>query len=92
VKDTKEKRDHRADQLYWIMVSETAHLIWKLCSIRVIEWSSDLTIYFLEIRIHNRWLACINARLCSDILLTNGTKFGSQALNFKKVLNTWRKF
>ncbi|KAJ7860658.1 hypothetical protein B0H14DRAFT_3084793 [Mycena olivaceomarginata] len=80
VKDVKGKRDHGANR---IMVSETAHLIWKLRCIRVIEWGSDPTRYFSEIEIHNRWLAYV--------LLADKTKFGSWALNFKKVLNTWRK-
>ncbi|KAJ7808535.1 hypothetical protein B0H14DRAFT_2380518, partial [Mycena olivaceomarginata] len=52
---------------------------------------SDPTKYFSEFEIHNRWLACINARLRSDVLLTDKSKFGSRALSFKKVFNTWRK-
>jgi hypothetical protein len=89
VEDAKGKRDHGAGRLYRIMVSEIA--IWKLHCIRVIERGSDPTRYFSEIEIHNRWLACINVRLRSDVLLTDKTKLGSQALNFEKVLNTWRK-
>ncbi|KAJ7342963.1 hypothetical protein DFH08DRAFT_703394, partial [Mycena albidolilacea] len=91
VKDAKGKRDHGAHQLYWIMISETAHLIWKLCCTHVFEWGSDPTKYPPEFKTHNRWLACINAQLHSDVLLTDKSKFGSQALNFKKVFNTWRK-
>jgi hypothetical protein len=91
VEDANGKRDHGADRLYRIVISETAHLIWKLRCTRVIERGSDPTKYFSEFEIHNRWLACINARLRSDVLLTDKSKFGSRALSFKKVINTWRQ-
>ncbi|KAJ7809292.1 hypothetical protein B0H14DRAFT_3090931 [Mycena olivaceomarginata] len=90
VEDANGKRDRGADRLYRILVSETAHLIWKLRCLRVIEWGSDPSRYFSEYEIHNRWLACINACLRTDILLTDRKKFGNRALNFKRVLNTWR--
>jgi hypothetical protein len=56
----------------------------------VIKRGSDPSRYFSEYEIHNRWLACINARLRTDILLTDRKKFGNQALNFKRVINTWK--
>ncbi|KAJ7802283.1 hypothetical protein B0H14DRAFT_2614429 [Mycena olivaceomarginata] len=92
VEDASGKRDRLrgADRLYRILVSETAHLIWKLRCLRVIERGSDPSRYFSEYEIHNRWLACINARLRTDILLTDRKKFGNRALNFKRVTNTWK--
>jgi hypothetical protein len=45
--------------------------------------------YFSEAKIHNKWLACINSRLRSDIILTDRKKFGNWALNFKVVCSTW---
>ncbi|KAJ7722244.1 hypothetical protein B0H14DRAFT_2411478, partial [Mycena olivaceomarginata] len=48
VDDAKGKRDRGANRLYRIMISETAHLIWKLRCIRVIERGSDPTKYFTE--------------------------------------------
>ncbi|KAJ7351636.1 hypothetical protein DFH08DRAFT_694381 [Mycena albidolilacea] len=45
VEDANGKRDRGADRLYRILVSETAHLIWKLCCTRVIERGSDPTCY-----------------------------------------------
>ncbi|KAJ7791594.1 hypothetical protein B0H14DRAFT_2395487 [Mycena olivaceomarginata] len=91
VEDASGKRDRGADRLYRILVSETAHLIWKLRCLRVIERGSDPSRYFSEYEIHNRWLACINARLRTDILLTDRKKFGNRALNFKRVTNTWKR-
>ncbi|KAJ7895226.1 hypothetical protein B0H14DRAFT_3081260 [Mycena olivaceomarginata] len=75
-----------------ILISETAHQIWKLCCIRVIERGSDPLRYFSEAKIHNKWLACINSRLRSDIILTDRKKFGNWALNFKVVCSTWNGF
>ncbi|KAJ7740169.1 hypothetical protein B0H14DRAFT_3609685 [Mycena olivaceomarginata] len=90
IDDAKGKRDRGANRLYRIMISETAHLIWKLRCIRVIERGSDPTKYFTETEIHSRWLSCINSRLRSDFLLTDRKKFGTRALNFKEVLKTWK--
>jgi hypothetical protein len=91
VEDANGKRHRGADRLYRILVSETAHLIWKLRCLRVIERGSDPSQYFSEYEIHNRWLACINARLRTDILLTDRKKFGNRALNFERVINTWKR-
>ncbi|KAJ7688651.1 hypothetical protein B0H14DRAFT_3101159 [Mycena olivaceomarginata] len=71
--------DRGANRLFRVLISETAHLIWN-----------DPAKYFSEAEIHNRWLACINARLQSDIILTDRNKFGNRALNFKEVFNTWK--
>ncbi|KAJ7325763.1 hypothetical protein DFH08DRAFT_711140 [Mycena albidolilacea] len=83
------KKERGADQLYRILISETAHQIWKLRCIRVIEHGSDPLRYFSEAEIHNKWLATINSRLRSDIILTDRKKFGNRAMNFKVVCNTW---
>ncbi|KAJ7309941.1 hypothetical protein DFH08DRAFT_719139, partial [Mycena albidolilacea] len=82
------KKDRGADRLYRILISETAYQIWKLRCIRVIKRGSDPSRYFSEAEIHNKWLACINSRLRSDIILTDQKKFGNQALNFKIVCST----
>ncbi|KAJ7722913.1 hypothetical protein B0H14DRAFT_3098393 [Mycena olivaceomarginata] len=88
--DAAGRQDRGANRLFRVLISETAHLIWKLRCLRVIERGSDPAKYFSEAEIHNRWLACINARLRSDIILTDRNKFGNRALNFKEVLNTWK--
>ncbi|KAJ7803829.1 ribonuclease H-like protein, partial [Mycena leptocephala] len=90
-KTSRGKRDKGADRLFRILISETAHLIWKLRCTRVIERGSDPTKYFSEKELHNRWLSCINQRLRLDILLTDRRKFGNRASNFKLVLNTWKR-
>ncbi|KAJ7792967.1 hypothetical protein B0H14DRAFT_3094075 [Mycena olivaceomarginata] len=82
-------KDRGADRLYRIPISETAHQIWKLRCIQVIEHGSDPSRYFSEAEIQNKWLACINSRLRSDIILTDRKKVGNRALNFKMVCSTW---
>ncbi|KAJ7883248.1 hypothetical protein B0H13DRAFT_2538339 [Mycena leptocephala] len=83
-KTARGKPDRGADRLFRILISETAHLIWKLRG-------SDPTKYFSEREIHNRWLSCINQRLRLDLLLTDRHKFGNRASNFKLVLSTWKR-
>jgi hypothetical protein len=90
-KTAKDKPDKGADRLFRILISETAHLIWKLRCTRVIERGSDPTKYFSEREIHNRWLSCINQRLRIDLLLTDRRKFGNRASNFKLILSTWKR-
>ncbi|KAJ7430777.1 hypothetical protein FB451DRAFT_1038724 [Mycena latifolia] len=83
------KRDEGANRLFRILISETAHLIWKFRCTRVIDRGNDPTRFFTEAELHNKWLHCINSRLRTDALLTNSKKYGNRALNPKKVMNTW---
>jgi len=74
---------------YKILMSESAHLIWKLRCERVHngkpenEWPK-------EAEIHNRWLAAINTRLILDRSSTN-RKYGKKAIKQGIVLSTWKK-
>ncbi|KAJ6581584.1 ribonuclease H-like protein [Mycena capillaripes] len=69
------KGDAGTTHLYRILISESAHLIWRLrCE-----------------RIHNRWLKSINNRLGLDCALTNGAKWGKKAIKKLLVLGTWSK-
>ncbi|KAJ7158223.1 ribonuclease H-like protein [Mycena crocata] len=88
-KDAKGKRDEGANRLFRILISESAHQIWKLRCNRVFERGNDPEHYHTEAEVHNKWLHCINYRLKMDILLTDSRKFGSRALNIKKVVKTW---
>src|SRR6201996_7737815 len=73
-------------RLYRILVTETAHLIWKIRCQRVIE---ENNIPKSQTEIHNRWTAAINERLQLDCLLAD-PKLGSRALKKEIVLKTWK--
>ncbi|KAJ7670106.1 ribonuclease H-like protein [Mycena polygramma] len=83
-KDSKGKNFPGANRLFKIIVSESAYLIWKLRCERVIQHKSHT-----ESEIHNRWVTCLNNRLKIDRLLTDRSRYGDRALNFKTVLDTW---
>ena len=76
------------NRLYRILISESAHLIWKLRCQRVSEDKPENE-WPKETEIHNRWLATINARLTLDRATTN-YKYGKKALKQKTVLDTWK--
>lgn len=72
-------------RLFRILISESAHLIWRLRNERVINAKDPATTR--EIR--NRWLKAINNRLRIDCALTNGIKYGKRAIDKKLVQKTW---
>ncbi|KAJ7045182.1 hypothetical protein C8F04DRAFT_1206798 [Mycena alexandri] len=97
VQNSAGKSDKGANRLFRILISETAHLLWKLRSspqqklrcTRVIERGSDPNRYFSEREIHNKWLYCINTRLKTDALLTDTRKYDKRALKIRVVQDTW---
>ena len=76
------------NRLYRILISESAHFIWKLRCKRVSEGKPEEE-WPQETEIHNRWLATMNARLTLDRAITNN-KYGKRALRQEVVLGTWR--
>ncbi|KAJ7927946.1 ribonuclease H-like protein [Mycena leptocephala] len=90
VRNASGKRDVGANWLFRILISETAHLIWKLRCTRVIDRGNDPSKYFTKTELQNKWLHCINSRLRSDALLTDTKKYGNRALKIRKVMDTWR--
>jgi hypothetical protein len=78
-----------ANRLYSIIISESAHLIWKLrCEWRI-QHNGDASQKHSETEI-NRWLKAINTRLQTDCLLTNSIRYGSKALSPVLVQCTWQ--
>lgn len=67
-----------------ILVSETAHLIWKVRCDRVIN---DREPSMKTIR--KRWTNTMNSRLELDKIMANKSKYGSKANPPKLVLRTW---
>jgi ribonuclease HI len=80
-KDPGEKR------LYKILITESAHLIWKLRNERVIGGDGPAPLA----KIVNRWLKTINNRLAIDCAMTNTKKYGRKALKSSLVKKTWKK-
>ena len=76
------------NQLYRLLISESAHLIWKLRCKRISEDKPENE-WPKETEIHNRWLAIINARLTLDRATTNN-KYSKKATKQKVVLDTWK--
>ena len=76
------------NRLSRILISESAHLIWKLRCKRVSKGKPEEE-WPQEAEIHNRWLATMNARLTLDRAITNN-KYGKRALRQEVVLGTWR--
>ncbi|KAJ8690307.1 hypothetical protein PTI98_011742 [Pleurotus ostreatus] len=80
------KRDAGGERLWRIIVSESAHLIWKLRCERVIQ---NENAPFTTQEVNNRWLTTINARLDTDREMTN-ENLGKHKIKTKVVLQTWK--
>ena len=80
------KRTPGADQLWRILISESAHLIWRIRCERVIK--NDNNPYVPE-EIRNRWYKMIDNRLEIDCHMTS-PRFGKKGLQPKVVTDTWK--
>ncbi|KAJ7033898.1 ribonuclease H-like protein [Mycena alexandri] len=78
--------DPGTTRLYKILITESAHLIWRLRNERVIQRKGPASLP--EIR--NRWLKIVNNRLAMDCAMTNGFKFEKKALKMSLVKKTWK--
>ncbi|KAJ7128146.1 hypothetical protein C8R43DRAFT_1090214 [Mycena crocata] len=79
--------DTGTSRLYRIVVSESAHLIWRIRCERVLQEKPVPSRHEL----HNRWMRAINSRLQLDCELTNRMKYGKKALAKDLVKDTWCK-
>jgi ribonuclease HI len=80
---------HGQNRLFSILISESAHLIWKLRCERRIQNGDDPEKLPSEAEVHNRWVSTINKRLLLDQLMTNQSKYGKKALKPRVVAQTW---
>ena len=79
-------------RLYTILVTESAHLIWKIRNERVIQEDNQPARPPATRReIRARWESTINARLSEDCALTDAGKYGGKALAKSTVERTWSK-
>jgi len=77
------------ERLFTILVSESAHLIWKIRCERLIKRNDDPEQHHTKDEIINKWMLVINTRLKYDILHTNSQKYGKKAVAESLVLKTW---
>ena len=77
-------------RLWRIMVSESAHLIWRMRCERVIGHADDEDWQHSQEEIAARWMATMNSRLRRDVEGTD-KKYGRIALKGNLVSNTWRE-
>ncbi|KAF8221367.1 hypothetical protein L208DRAFT_1179871, partial [Tricholoma matsutake] len=88
-KSEKGKKLHGKNHLFEILVTESAHLIWKLRCEKVIKFEGDLDKFHSPDEIHNRWVVQINHQLHLDILSANRRLQGKSPLTQRMVLQTW---
>uniref|UniRef100_A0A8H7XWQ9 Uncharacterized protein n=1 Tax=Psilocybe cubensis TaxID=181762 RepID=A0A8H7XWQ9_PSICU len=78
-----------ASRLRTILLSETAHLIWKEHGRRRIQEGSDPLKLPPPTAMRKRVLASLNARLRAEMLATNRIRYGKLALKADVVEATW---
>ncbi|KAF7986133.1 hypothetical protein HWV62_38488 [Athelia sp. TMB] len=76
-----------AGRMYKILITESAHMIWRLRNQRMNE--GDREKWPTETEIGNKWIAQMNLRLDLDRSMTN-KRFESKAIPKNKVLQTWK--
>lgn len=76
-------------RLFRILVTESAHLIWKIRCERVIQREGDPSKWHTANEVENRWYAAINGRLRFDQAMTNPI-YGRKALKKTVVIRTWQ--
>ncbi|PPQ71790.1 hypothetical protein CVT25_005499 [Psilocybe cyanescens] len=78
-----------ASRLLKILVSETAHLIWKTrCQWRITD-GADFAKIKAPATIRKTWITAINKRLHYEMLATNRVRYGRKALKKDTVETTW---
>ena len=78
-----------ANRLYAILMSESAHLIWRLrCKWKISEGASQEKILSNE-AVKDIWLQAINRRLQLEMLSTDKARYGRRALKSTLVAKTW---
>ncbi|KAJ6485452.1 hypothetical protein C8R47DRAFT_980195 [Mycena vitilis] len=77
--------DKGTSRFYRILISESAHLIWRLRNERRIQAKDEAS----EREIFQRWQSALNIRLALDCQMTNKTRYEKKALPKSLVLKTW---
>ncbi|KAI0342569.1 ribonuclease H-like protein [Trametopsis cervina] len=86
--DNNGKRAPGASRFFRILVTESAHLVWKLRCERRIHHDDDPTKKHTDREVEARWRTALNIRLRLDCEMTKA-KYGKRALSRDVVLRTW---
>ena len=87
--ENKKTRLTGANRLYAILMSESAHLIWKMrCEWKINREGSPTRIH-TEDEIEATWERAMNRRLQLERLMTDSTRYGKKALKAKLIEKTW---
>lgn len=78
------------NRFYKILISESAHLIWRMRNECIFRKPEEDETLITEAEIQNRWIRTINARLEMDIALTHKCFDKNGAMPKRRVLQTWR--
>ncbi|KAJ7640020.1 hypothetical protein DFH06DRAFT_1138022 [Mycena polygramma] len=78
--------DPGTTRLHKILITESAHLIWRIRNERVIQEKGSAS----AVMIKNRWLKIINNRLAIDCVMTDKFKYERKALKTSLVKDTWK--
>jgi hypothetical protein len=92
IKGRRGKYSPGRSRLFTIIVTEAAHLIWKMRCERVYNNDEDPDREPEEREIRNRWYKTINKRLRYDCLRTNKMRYGRKATPEYIVNKTWKGF
>ncbi|EPS96543.1 hypothetical protein FOMPIDRAFT_1130233 [Fomitopsis schrenkii] len=76
-------------RLWRILITESAHLVWRLRCARVIGHGEDADWQHSPKAVETMWLRVINSRLRQDVTATH-SRFGRQALHPKLVADMWK--
>lgn len=88
-KNNKGEKNVGRKRLFIILVTETAHLIWKIRCERAIQRQNDPERFHSQEEVINKWLICINTRLKMDRLHTSSFRYGKKALKETVFMQTW---
>ncbi|KAI0094524.1 RnaseH-domain-containing protein [Irpex rosettiformis] len=86
--DNEQVRQTGLSRLYRIMMTESAHLIWRLRCERRIDSPDDGNFTHTIGEVDRRWMAVMNTRLRLDCEMTR-QKYGKKALSEQIVQTTW---
>ncbi|PPR01210.1 hypothetical protein CVT24_006120 [Panaeolus cyanescens] len=82
--------DRAKSRLYTIVITESAHLIWKLrCEWRIGR-AEDPQKRHTNAEIRGKWYRALNTRLKLDCLQTNTFRYGNKSISKKLVKDTWK--
>ena len=79
-------RNPRETRLQKILITESAHLIWRIRNERVIQQKGSAAIPMIK----NRWLKTMNNRLAIDCLMTDKNMYKKKSLPVSLVKSTWK--